>query len=208
MNTGTAIPDKKRLRQEVVARRDALPASARARIARTLTERLTDLAEFRAARSVLATMSIGSEWDTRPFLEAAQAEGKAIVLPRISAPPRRLELYVVDNLATDLVPGVWSIPEPDPARCARVEFGGVDFAVVPALLVDREGYRLGYGAGYFDRLLAGRAQLPYCVTALAAPFVVEGLPREAHDVAVDFVIDDAGRHFRAAPRGLPSATGH
>ena len=67
----------------------------------------------------------------------------------------------------------------------------MDFALVPALAVDREGYRLGYGAGYFDRLLAGRGSRPYCVTALPAAFVVERLPREAHDVPVDL------RHERA-----------
>lgn len=183
---------KAQLRSEMSARRDALPPAERERIAIALTESLAELEQFPAARSVLATMGIGSEWNTRAFLELARAEGKTIVLPRLTAPPRRLALHAVADLDRDLVPGVWDIPEPDPARCPPVELTSVDFALVPALAVDRSGYRLGYGAGYFDRLLAGRGTGTFCVTALPAAFVVERLPHEDHDVAVDLVVDERG----------------
>jgi 5,10-methenyltetrahydrofolate synthetase len=194
---------KARLRKEMVARRDALDEKERARIAHDLAAKIAALPQYAAARSVLATMGIGSEWNTRAFLERARSDGKAIVLPRVSPPPRRLELFEVDDLGRDLVPGVWDIPEPDPARCRRIEFAGVDFALVPALAVDRDGFRLGYGAGYFDRLLAGRGPRPYCVTALPSAFVVESVPREAHDVAVDLVLDDRPRATRASNPETP-----
>jgi 5-formyltetrahydrofolate cyclo-ligase len=184
---------KPSLRREVIARRDAIPAAELARIAARLTASLEALPQFKAARSVLATMSIGSEWSTRAFIEGARAAGKTVVLPRISAPPRHLELHAVPDLESDLVPGVWNIPEPDPARCPRMELAQVDFALVPALAVDRGGYRLGYGAGYFDKLLSGRGARPFCVTALPAQFVVDELPREEHDVAVDMVIGEEAR---------------
>lgn len=180
----------------MIARRDALPDDERSRIAAVFTERLTSLPEYAAARSVLATMSIGSEWSTRPFLERARADGKRVVLPRLTPPPRRLALHAVEDLDRHLVPGVWNIPEPDPERCPAFARDEVDFAVVPALAVDREGFRLGYGAGYFDKLLAGRGQRPFCVTALPAAFVVEELPHEDHDVPVDLVIDELGTMSR------------
>jgi 5,10-methenyltetrahydrofolate synthetase len=183
--------DKKALRSSLVARRDALSPGECDQIARAFVDKLAALPEYRAARSVLATMSIGSEWSTRGFLARAQADGKALVLPRISAPPRHLQLFVVRDLDRDLKPGIWNIPEPNPAHCAPIEFADVDFALVPALAADRAGYRLGYGAGYFDRLLAGRKAAPYCVTALPAAFVLAQLPREPHDVPVDRVIDDS-----------------
>ena len=105
--------------------------------------------------------------------------------------PEALEIREVRDLATDLVPGVWDIPEPDPARCERVELSQVDFALIPALAVDRAHYRLGYGAGYFDGLLAGRGARPFCVAALLSQFHVESLPREAHDVPLDAAISEA-----------------
>lgn len=181
---------KAELRKEMIARRDALPAEERARIARSFVAKIAALPEYASADSVLATMAIGSEWNTRLLIDHARARGKSIVLPRISAPPRRLELYAVEDFERDLLPGVWNIPEPDPSRCRKLEFGAVDFALVPALAVDREGYRLGYGAGYFDKLLTGRRNRPYCVTALASQFILERLPREAHDIPVDLVLDD------------------
>ena len=184
--------DKALMRGEMIARRDAIPAAERERLAAALTDKLASLPQYAAARSVLATMAIGSEWSTRAFIERSRAGGKLVVLPRVTAPPRHLELHAVADFERDLVPGVWDIPEPDPARCRKVELAQVDFALVPALAVDRGGYRLGYGAGYFDRLLARRGKLPYCVTALPSAFVVERLPREAHDAAVDLVLNEFG----------------
>jgi 5-formyltetrahydrofolate cyclo-ligase len=181
------------LRSEMIARRDALPESEFDAIVESLTAKLIALPQYRSAQTVLATMSIGSEWDTDPFIEQAIGDGKRIVLPRVTPPPRQLALHLVADLA-HLVPGVWDIPEPDPARCPVASLEEVDFAVVPALAADRDGFRLGYGAGYFDRLLAGRKARPFCVTALPAAFIVERLPRDAYDVPVDLVIDE-----RSAP---------
>ncbi len=183
---------KAELRREMIARRDAIPEGERGRIAEALAAAIASLPQYAAARSVLATMSIGSEWNTRAFLDRARAEGKILVLPRLTAPPRRLALHAVADLDRHLVPGIWSIPEPDPGRCPAVDLADVDFALVPALAVDRAGYRLGYGAGYFDQLLARRGAAPYCVTALSSAFMVEALPHEPHDVPVDLAIDERG----------------
>jgi 5,10-methenyltetrahydrofolate synthetase len=195
------IPSRKaELRRELVARRDSIPEPERNRLAAALVERLTALPRYASARSVLATMAIGSEWNTRLFIDRARADGKAIVLPRITKQaPRHLELHSVRDFGHDLVPGVWDIPEPDPARCPKVTIGDVDFALVPALVIGEDGYRIGYGAGYFDRLLAGRTPLTYCVTALPSMFVVESVPHEAHDQPLDLIVDENGtRRTRAA----------
>jgi 5-formyltetrahydrofolate cyclo-ligase len=187
---------KAELRKKTIAERDAIAPARRQEIARILSAAIEAMPEYREAASFLATMPIGSEWSTTPLLRRAAAAGKKIVLPRISKePPKRLEIYEVPDLAKDLQPGVWNIPEPNPERCRRVELADVDFALIPALLADPAGYRLGYGAGYFDGLLAGRALRPLCVIAIASQFVVEGVPREPHDVPVDRVIDETGRVF-------------
>lgn len=187
---------KSELRKKTIAERDAIPPERRQELARALWSHVEAMPEYRDAVSILATMPIGSEWSTTPLLRRAAAAGKKIVLPRIGKePPKRLELFEVPNLATDLKPGVWNIPEPDPERCRPVRLSDVDFALVPALLADPAGYRLGYGAGYFDGLLAGRALRPLCVIALPARFIVDAVPREPHDVPVDRVIDETGRVY-------------
>jgi 5-formyltetrahydrofolate cyclo-ligase len=196
----TTIPERKAaLRRAMTARRDALPEAERQRLAEALVGRIVALPRYAAARSVLATMAIGSEWNTRLFLDRAHADGKAIVLPRITPPPRHLELHEVRDLDRDLVPGIWNIPEPDPERCPRVPIGAVDFALVPALAIGEDGYRIGYGAGYFDRLLADRTPATYCVTALPSMFVVASVPHEAHDQVLDLIVDETGaRRTQAA----------
>lgn len=186
------MEEKKKLRRELMARRDAMSAQERERIGSALIAAVTALPPYRSARSVLATMSIGSEWNTRAFVARLRADGKRVVLPRITPPPRRLELHEVGDDA-DLVAGVWDIPEPDPGRCPAVKFSDVDLALVPALAADRAGYRLGYGAGYFDRLLAGRGEQPFCVVALPSEFIVPSLPHEEHDVPVDMVVSEEGK---------------
>ncbi len=192
MNTTSIPPMKAGLRREMVARRDAIPQDERSRIAAALVDRLVSLPQYAAARTLLTTMAIGSEWNTRPLIDRARADGKAIVLPRITPPPRRLAIYTVQDMERDLKPGVWDIPEPDPERCKQVTIDDVDFAVVPALAIDLGGYRLGYGAGYFDRLLTGRKPSTFCVTALPASFVVESLPHEDHDQRIDMIVDERG----------------
>jgi para-aminobenzoate synthetase component I len=191
-------PEKAALRREMQAQREALGADARAAIGRELAARLFAMPEYLAARSVLLTMSFGAEWDTRPVAERVLADGKQLVIPRVIREPRRLELRAVNDLAVDLVPGVWGIEEPDAARCPMVAFADLDLALVPALACDRAGYRLGYGAGYFDRLLAGRRANPFCVTAVPDALFVGELPHEAHDVAVDCILTERRIH------GIPS----
>ena len=182
---------KAKLRGEMIARRDALPQAERDRSAQSLVEVLASMPQFAAARSVLATMAIGSEWSTRALLDRAVAAGKTVVLPRLT-PQRRLALHAVSDLDRHLVAGVWKIPEPDPDRCPEFAFEHVDFALVPALAADLAGFRLGYGAGYFDKLLSARGARPFCVTALPAGFIVDSLPHEAHDIPVDVVADERG----------------
>jgi 5-formyltetrahydrofolate cyclo-ligase len=186
-------PEKAELRKKTLAERDAIPPGRRQEIARALSISIEAMTEYRDAVSILATMPIGSEWSTTPLLRRAAANGKRIVLPRVAGSPSALEIYEVPDLARDLKPGVWRIPEPDPERCKRVTLSDVDFALVPALLADPHGYRLGYGAGYFDGLLAGRAIRPFCVIALPEQFIVQQVPRETHDVPVDRVVDETGR---------------
>ena len=89
------------------------PTAAR-EFSATVLERLRALPEYRAAEAVLATLAIGKEWNSRPFAEAVLSDGKMLVLPRVVKKPRSLELYAVRDLASDLVPGVWGIEEPDP----------------------------------------------------------------------------------------------
>jgi para-aminobenzoate synthetase component 1 len=191
---GTPHPGKSRLRKSLLAQRDALFAKGSGPFAALITQRLRALTEYRRARTVLATLSFGTEWDTRGFAQGALADGKTLVLPRVVRETRSLELYAVKDLGADLAPGVWGIEEPDPLRCRRVALSEIDFALVPALSCDPGGVRLGYGAGYFDRLLAGAGTRTFRVVALPEALALPELPSEAHDVPVDALLTEERFH--------------
>jgi 5,10-methenyltetrahydrofolate synthetase len=187
---------KAELRRRVLAARDALGPAARARLAAAIFERVVALEAFRAAPVVLAYASIGSEPATGPFLAAVLAGGRGLVLPRIDRARRRLELYHVTDPGADLRPGVWGIAEPDPARCAPAPLGEIALALVPGVVFDPRGGRIGYGAGYYDRLLAAWTAPPLLVAAAFGIQVVDEVPMGPRDRRVDRVVTETDTYPR------------
>jgi 5-formyltetrahydrofolate cyclo-ligase len=183
---------KAALRQEILARRDALPPSARARLSAAALERTRALDAFRRARTILGYASFGSEVDTRPCLEQVLGSGRTLVLPRVDRGARRLVLHQVRDLDTELRPGTWGIPEPVSARCRLAAPAEIDFVLVPGVVFDPDGGRIGYGAGYYDRLLESWPEpLPPLVAAAFELQVVPAVPVLATDRRVDLVVTES-----------------
>jgi 5,10-methenyltetrahydrofolate synthetase len=191
------VTAKATLRRTILARRDALGPPERARLSQAALDRIEGLDAFRRARVVLGFASFGSELDTRPFLDEVMASGRALVLPRVDREGRRLVLYRVASLETDLRPGTWGIPEPDPAHCGLAAPADIDFILVPGVAFDPDGGRLGYGAGYYDRLLAAWASpLPPLVAAAFELQIVPAVPVLAGDHRVDRVVTESQTYSR------------
>lgn len=183
---------KAALRREILARRDALDSDARARRSAAALTRVVALDVCRRARVVLGYASFGSELDTRAFLRDTLASGRTLVLPRVDREGRRLVLHQVRDLDADLRPGTSGIPEPVPGRCPAVAPAAVDFVLVPGVVFDPDGGRIGYGAGYYDRLLAAwPGPVPALVAAAFELQVVPIVPVLANDRRVDVVATES-----------------
>jgi 5-formyltetrahydrofolate cyclo-ligase len=166
---------KKALRATLLAARDALPADARQRATGAIMQRLYGLDAYREANCVLTYMSFGAELDTQRFFDRVLGDGKMAVLPRIDKASKSLTLHRVESHA-DLVDGVWGIREPR-AGAPLVAMTEIDMVLMPGLAFDRAGNRLGYGAGYYDRLLAPVAtRKPVRVAAAFDCQVVDAVP--------------------------------
>ena len=183
--------DKVALRRAVLARRDALPPADRADYGQRITASLLRLPEVMQARRILAYLSFGSEFDTSALIDALRAGGARLVLPRVEREQRALSLYAVEDLDSDLAPGVWGIREPRPERCERVARETVDLVLAPGVAFTPRGDRLGYGGGFYDRLLGDWPQRPPIVAGTFETQVVDALPCGAHDVPVDRVVTQA-----------------
>jgi 5-formyltetrahydrofolate cyclo-ligase len=183
---------KRALRAAVLARRDAIDVDARRRDSRAIVERLWSHDEIAGARTLLVTLPFGSEWDTQGLVQRALAAGLAVAVPRVDPKARMLELHAVRDLVADVVPGHLGIPEPRPDRPV-IAPDAIDAVVVPGVAFDAAGGRLGYGGGYYDRLLP---RLRAGVRRIAGAFdvqVVPNVPRGTHDLAVDCVVTPTRR---------------
>jgi 5-formyltetrahydrofolate cyclo-ligase len=173
------------LRNRMRAVREALPKSACDTRSAEIAKRLFALPELERAETILAFASIHNEVRTQPGMQAAWAAGKRVALPRVVGD--ELELHLIDS-ETVLVEGAFSVPEPA-ETAAQVEPGEVDFALVPALAVDPRGYRIGYGGGYYDKLIPRLLHACTCVVAYDFQLISE-VPELPFDVAVDLVVTD------------------
>ena len=146
---------------------------------------------YRAASSVLAYLNFGAELETEGWVQAALAEGKQVLLPRVNRASGHLDLHQVRDLSQDTAPGMWGIREPIPERCIRMDAAGtLDFILLPGVAFTRDGARLGYGGGYYDRLLARLPDRPALVAGAYALQVVDELPQEATDRKVEWLVTE------------------
>lgn len=189
--------EKSALRRETVARILGLDPDLRAAEEAALHARFPALPGFEAAGCVLLYASaFPEEFATAPLLRLALERGKRLVCPRVDRASRGLRLYEIRDTRADFTRGTLGIPEPR-TTCTVVAPGEVDWVLVPGLAFDPGCYRLGRGAGHYDRLLPTlRPDAPLWALALDCQWV-DALPVEPHDVPLDGVVSPSRTVIRA-----------
>lgn len=198
MNPGKAAPStKQELRKRILALREQIPPDVRVAHSAMITERLLQLPEYRQADTVLGYMNFGAEFSSEMWVERVLAEGKRLILPKVNRHTNHLDLYRVDDLETQLEQGLWGIREPIVERCTRVfTLNEVEFALLPGVAFTRKGARLGYGGGFYDKLLArlddqsGVTRSPALVAGAYSMQLVERIPQEATDRKVEWLVTE------------------
>ena len=186
----TVALEKQRLREERLAARETLSEQERASLDDFITQKLLATSEYAEAATVLTYVSVLSEVSTRMFIECALRDGKTVEVPRC-LPGHRLEFVVITSL-DQLVAAPFNLLEPSKDLTALTESQMNDsICIVPALLVDTKGYRLGYGAGFYDRFLSTYSGKKICL-AYQQNLSKTMLPHSEFDVAVDMVITESG----------------
>ena len=185
----TAALEKQRLREERLAAREVLSEQERSVLDDRITQKLLATSEYAEATTVLTYVSVSSEVSTRMFIERALRDGKTVAVPRC-LPGHRLEFVAIVSLE-QLVAAPFNLLEPAKELPALTEdHKNNSICIVPALLVDTKGYRLGYGAGFYDRFLSTYPGKKICL-AYQQNLSQTMLPHTAFDVAVDVVITES-----------------
>jgi 5-formyltetrahydrofolate cyclo-ligase len=178
------------MRQRVLAARDALSEAARAAASAVIADRIGRRADFGSARAILVTLPFRNEWDTRLLVRAALAAGRTVTAPRVDNATRMLELYAIADPDRDVVLSPQGIPEPA-SHCPSISRDTIDFVVVPGIAFDRDGHRLGYGGGYYDRLLPLLSPRAARVAGAFDLQIVPQVPVGPNDIGIDAVVTES-----------------
>ena len=182
----TATLSKSDLRAAALARREALSDEQRAAAAEAMAERKLPF-EIAPGMIVSGYSPIRSEIDPVPLMRKLASQGARLALPAVMARGKSLA-FRAWSPEDRLMLGALGIPEPSPAAAEVIP----DIMLVPLAAFDRQGHRIGYGAGHYDFTLA-HLRKAKVITAIGTAFSVQeikAVPALLHDVALDYVLTE------------------
>jgi 5-formyltetrahydrofolate cyclo-ligase len=189
---------KRKLRQEFLKKRDSLSSEEIESKSENIERQLFSLPEFRRAKTVMFYVSFRSEVATEKMIRNALNLRKRVVVPVVNG--GRIEVAEIKNLEKELAKGSFGIEEPRKEFRRRTDQKDIDLVVVPGVVFDKTGGRLGYGRGYYDRFLRSKSirlrtgcSHPCALIGLAFDLqITTKIPLVEGDVRVEKVVTESG----------------
>ena len=182
---------KAEIRKEIGQKRDSLSIDERDEKSKKIMDILFPLQEFKDAGVIHFFVNIRSEVFTGEMIKKALSLGKRVVVPFIDSANRRLLLSEIKDYDKDLMPGYWGILEPKRESFREVSIDDVYLMIMPGLAFDEKGGRVGYGGGYYDRLLSVRNRKMPLVAVAFDLQIVGNVPIHEKDVRVDKIVTES-----------------
>ena len=181
------VLSKHELRLNMKNQRKALSVSDVQQKSRLIQQRLFSLPEFISAQTVLFYVSYDNEVFTHEMIQEALNMGKTVVVPKSDTTTNTIDLYRITHW-NELTQGAYGILEPKQVL-NRVAVHDLDCIIVPGVVFDKQGNRVGHGKGYYDRLLASSKTIP--TVGLAYEFqIVKRIDAEIHDEKVNMIVTE------------------
>ncbi len=190
---GSISFNKKKLRETIQDRRDSLAPIERKKRSKIIAEKFFLTENYRNSNNILLYYPFRSEIDTTIIIKKALRDGKKVILPRVGE--KGLELFFIANISGQLEKGSYDIMEPIPESCSRAKITDIDLIIVPGVSFDRKLNRLGYGGGFYDRLLQ---KINRKVKKISLSFelqITENIPVFEHDARVDLLITESDIYY-------------
>ncbi|KHF41833.1 5-formyltetrahydrofolate cyclo-ligase [Halalkalibacter okhensis] len=180
---------KRDIRDEVSGKLESMSDEEWRGWSKEIAKHLISSSLWKRAEVLALTISRGKEVDTYFLIETAWKQGKKVVVPRTNFKNREMAFYELTSF-DQLEDGPYNLKEPNLRRCSAIDPKKIELVIVPGLAFDKNGSRLGFGGGFYDRFLP---QTKAQRIALAFPCqIVPLVPTEPHDCLIDHIINPDG----------------
>jgi 5-formyltetrahydrofolate cyclo-ligase len=188
--TEALFQQKATIRKEILEKRKSQDPKSRAAQSRSIIRTLLSHKEFQKADKILIYLSKDGEVGTDNLLGRAFELGKRVCVPVVDRESNELRVSELPGPDISFRRGAFGVREPAEEDLNFVSPGQIDLVIAPGLAFDRRGGRIGYGKGYYDRLLNRLgSQIPRI--ALAFDFqVLDTVPQDENDIQVDTIITE------------------
>lgn len=184
--------DKQSMREEMQAALANISYEEYKTRSQMIGRKLMQEPSIKEGKTIAITMSNKPEVDTAAIIEALWQLGKRVCIPKCG-PKRTMDFYEIDGFF-QTERSKMAILEPIPELTQHVEKRELDVIIVPGIVFDPRGYRIGFGGGYYDRFLAG-----YTGKTIALAFdeqVVPLVPTDHYDLPVERIITDVHTYIK------------
>lgn len=182
------LGNKKAIREMVLKKRDELNPNLKEELDNNIFTRLINSNFYKESQSIFSFVSFGSEVDTIRIIGHALKEGRMVCVPKIPSRDKGMEVYSIRGF-DELKEGYYKILEPVEGL-RKVSGEEIDLILMPGVAFDRQGGRVGYGAGFYDRYLRSMTKNINKI-ALAYDFqLINRVPTDEFDVSIDGIITD------------------
>ena len=184
---------KKQVRQSLQSLLTGLDTEYIKLTSRLVSRHVLSLEQYHRAKSLCFFASMGHEFDTSFLLGDALDRGRVCFLPRVlrigkkDAEMVMLRVYSLEDFNT-FEKNAWGIPEPPDEVERREGIQDVDVIVMPGMAFDRQGHRLGYGKGFYDRFIHSCPRKPLLIAPVLPEQLIEKVPVDPWDVSMDFIV--------------------
>ena len=175
---------KNQLKESILEKRNLLSKEEILEKSNEIKNKLINLQHYKNSRTIMFFVSINSEVNTHEMIKDA-LKSKLVVVPRIAH--HEIEASIIIDFDNLIPRGKFGILEP--IETMKTAYKNIDLVLVPGIAFEKEGHRIGYGFGYYDKFLK---KVPKAIKiGLAFDFqVVDKIPREMHDVPVDMIVTE------------------
>ncbi|MGI6697142.1 MAG: 5-formyltetrahydrofolate cyclo-ligase [Clostridiales bacterium] len=181
---------KQKLREKTLSLRRQIPPPLRREHSQLIQKKLLELEVFIRSVNVMAYVAFRNEVETMPIIRHCLSEDKRVIVPVSVPKTRELLLSELKDPERELIPGTFGVPEPAPEYIRPFPSEDLDLILVPGVAFDEKGFRLGYGAGYYDRFFE---RLTRRVPSIGLAFelqIIDRVPADPTDQPVDYIITE------------------